>query len=169
MFWRLPDHKQNEFLLYPYKIYRNNSIIGIVSSIFIHAGWDHLFFNMFSLYFLGIYLEDMLGPLHYLALYFLSALMASIFLILKYRNNAYYTALGASGAVSGVVFAFIALFPMAELQLFLLPFSFPAFVFGILYLIGSMYRAKYKNDNIAHEAHIGGAIMGIIYILLMRF
>ena len=99
-------------------------------------------------------------------LYIVSGISGAIPIIFKYKNNAHYSALGASGAVSGIVFAFITLYPFAPLQLILIPFSFPAIVFGILYLVSSFYMSKKNSDNIAHEAHIGGAIAGILFMVI---
>jgi membrane associated rhomboid family serine protease len=167
LYFRLPEQKRNEFMFFPYHLYYNKSYLQLFSSIFVHADWGHFLLNMISFYFFAPFMEQELGSSSLILIYFVSAISGSLALVVRHKNNSRYCALGASGAVSGIVFAYIALYPMAKLGFIFIPVSIPAFLFGIIYLLISFYRAKSSNDRIAHEAHIGGAIAGLISIRLL--
>ena len=167
LFLKLPIEKRNEYMFFPYHLYYNKSYLQLFSSIFVHADWGHFLLNMLSFYFFAPIMEQELGSSSLILIYFISAISGALALLIKHKNNSRYCALGASGAVSGIVFAFIASHPMANLGLIFIPISFPAFVFGIVYLLISFYRAKKSSDRIAHEAHIGGAIAGLLIIRLL--
>lgn len=152
--------------LKPYRMIRQNTWYELITSGFLHASLGHLFVNMFTLYFFGSVMERVLGSASFLGFYTSALIIAGIPSVMKHRNNPQYATLGASGAVGAVLFAFIFLFPMEGLILFLIPIPIPAFIFGILYLIYSMYASKQERGNINHEAHIAGAVWGIIYLIL---
>lgn len=140
----------------------------LFSSGFIHVDWTHLFFNMFSLFVFGGSLERALGPFLFVALYLVSLVGGNLLAWFYHRENPEYRAVGASGAISGLIFAAIVLFPNMELALLFLPFFFPAWIYGLLFLAYSMYGIGKQNDNIGHEAHLGGAVVGLLFTLILR-
>ena len=159
-------------ILSPYKVLNEKKFWLLITHAFIHADYLHLFFNMYVLYMFGPYLElyfeynASLGFISYMLFYILSAIFATIPALYKNGNNPNYLSLGASGAVSAVVFAYIVLNPLRELGIILLPgIWIPGFIFGILYLIAENYMSKKKYSNIAHDAHISGALFGVFFIL----
>lgn len=101
-------------------------------------------------------------------LYILGGIFASLLLFIKHKNNPYYNSLGASGAVSAVVFALILWDPNLELILFFIPIPIKAYIFGPIYLLIEYYAMKRGQSNVAHEAHISGAIFGLVYVLLLN-
>jgi|SRR5690554_14353 len=166
-----------KWIFYPYKVNKEKEIYRIISHVFIHGDYMHLLFNMFVLfsfgqqmeYILNIYFGQGLGSLHFLALYFLGGLAASIWPYLRNKENPNYMSLGASGAVASVLFASILWMPEGGIYLMFIPFEIPAWLFGILYLLFEFYMSKKGGTGIAHDAHFGGAIFGVIYVLLINF
>ena len=163
---------KKELILSPYKVLNEKKVWLLITHAFIHAEYLHLFFNMYVLYMFGPYLElyfeynASLGFISYILFYILSAIFATIPALYKNGNNPNYLSLGASGAVSAVVFAYIVLNPLRELGIILLPgIWIPGFIFGILYLVAENYMSKKKYSNIAHDAHISGALFGVFFIL----
>lgn len=152
--------------LKPYRVVREHTWYELISSGFLHIDFGHLFVNMFTLYFFGTIMERVLGPEYFLGLYLSGLIIAGVPSVIKFRNNPNYATLGASGAVGAVLFAFIFLFPLESIYIFLIPIPIPAFVFAILYLIYSMYESKQARGKINHEAHIAGAVWGIIYLVV---
>lgn len=139
--------------------------IRMLSSGFLHGGWAHLAFNMFALYSFGGLVENQLGIISYLVLYFIALTAGNVTSLYQHRNNLYYRAVGASGAVSGVVFSSIILFPQGSVYVFLIPFAIPSWLFGIVYLLISIYGMRQQSGNIGHEAHFGGSLAGIVMTL----
>ncbi|MBP9794185.1 MAG: rhomboid family intramembrane serine protease [Flavobacterium sp.] len=138
----------------------------MVASGFLHGDWAHLFFNMFSLYMFGPEVIASFGALSFVLIYFVS-LVAGSLLTLSFHNNDFnYRAVGASGAVTGIVYSAILLHPDMSLYLFFIPIPIPGYIFGIGYLLYSIYGMKAKNDNIGHVAHFGGAIGGYATTLI---
>lgn len=163
---------KKELILSPYKVLNEKKVWLLITHAFIHADYLHLFFNMYVLYMFGPYLElyfeynASLGIISYILFYILSAIFATIPALYKNGNNPNYLSLGASGAVSAVVFAYIVLNPLRELGIILLPgIWIPGFIFGILYLVAENYMSKKKYSNIAHDAHISGSLFGVFFIL----
>lgn len=152
--------------LKPYRVTREHTWYELFTSGFLHANFGHLFVNMFTLYFFGRIMEAILGPLYFAGLYLTALVVAGIPSVIKFKNDPNYATLGASGAVGGVLFAYIFLFPLESIYLLLIPIPIPAFVFGVLYLIYSMYESKQARGKINHEAHIAGSVWGIVYLLL---
>jgi membrane associated rhomboid family serine protease len=138
----------------------------VLTSGFLHGDPTHFLFNMFTLFFFGRSMEAVLGPVGFLILYFGSELAANGFSIWARRNDLYYASIGASGAVSGVLFGYCVLWPLSLIYIMFLPFGIPAFVYAGLYVAYSMY-AMGAGGRIAHEAHLGGAIGGILLTCLM--
>jgi len=134
----------------------------LVTSGFLHADWTHFAFNMITLYLFSQSLEAYIGIPAFLALYFVSLVGGNLLALYIHRNHPDYSAIGASGAVSGLVFASIGLFPGMEIGFILLPIFIPAWLYGIAYVLYSIYGIKTKKDNIGHEAHLGGGIVGLI-------
>lgn len=152
--------------LKPYRTVRENSWYELLTSGFLHANLGHLFVNMFTLYFFGPVMERVLGSGYFSGLYITGLIVAGIPSVIKFKDDPNYATLGASGAVGSVLFAFIFLFPMEKIYLMLIPIPIPAFVFAIFYLIYSMYASKQERGKINHEAHIAGALWGIIYLVI---
>ena len=150
------------------KILVNKDYQRLLTSGFLHVGWAHLIFNMISLYAFSGTIENELGNGQFLVIYFASLLGGSLFSLLIHKQHGDYSAVGASGAVSGVIFASIALFPGGGIGFFFLPFSIPGWLFGIVYVGFSLYGIKSKKDNIGHEAHLGGALAGMAVALCMQ-
>jgi membrane associated rhomboid family serine protease len=149
------------------KILRKKDYIRLISSGFLHVSWSHLFFNMLSLYFFSGLIES-LGGIEFLAIYFASMVGGGLLCLFIHRNHGDYSAVGASGAVCGIIFASIALFPGMRIGFFGLPFSIPGWLYGVVYILFSIYGIRSKKDNIGHEAHLGGALVGMAVSLIME-
>jgi membrane associated rhomboid family serine protease len=132
------------------------------SSGFLHVDFNHLFINMLSLYFFAGYVVYSLGEMNFLALYLTSRYLGN-YLSFRYHNRQdNYTAVGASGAVSGVVYSAVLLYPEMKMMLLFFPIPLPGYVMATLYLIYTIYGMKKQRDNIGHTAHFGGAIAGLL-------
>ena len=134
----------------------------MVSSAFLHADIGHLFFNMFTLFMFAPVVTEYLGSFSFLIIYLGSLIFGSLLTLLLHKNDYSYRAIGASGAVTGILYSAILLQPDMSLYLFFIPIPIPAYIFGIGYLLYSIYGMKAKNDNIGHTAHFGGAIGGYV-------
>ena len=139
----------------------------LLSSGFLHVNTTHILFNMFTFYFFVNIVVGILGTNSFLLLFIGSLLAGNLFgYYFHYKDN-YYSAVGASGAVTGVLFSALLLYPEIELMLFLIPIPIPGYLFGIVYLLYTLYGMKTQNDNIGHTAHFGGAIGGIVITLFL--
>jgi membrane associated rhomboid family serine protease len=143
-------------------IITSNDYYRILSSVFVHSNIGHLFFNMFSFYAFATGIEMKYGPKVTAYLYLYSGLGAGLLSLLLHKNDKSYRALGASGAVCGIIFASIFLIPGGRIIVFPIPIPIPAWAFAIIFVVGSMYAAKRMIGGIAHDAHLGGALVGII-------
>ena len=141
--------------------------IRLFSCGFLHADTQHLLFNMLSLYFFADVVIALLSPIQFLLVYFGSLLFGSLLSLYFHKNEHHYSAVGASGAVSGIIYSAILLQPGMNLYLFFIPIPIPAYIFGIGYLLYSIYGMKNRIGNIGHDAHFGGAIGGYIITLLL--
>jgi membrane associated rhomboid family serine protease len=139
--------------------------IRMISSGFLHVDMAHLLFNMLTLYFFAPVVISYLGVFSFVLVYFGSLIFGSLLTMLFHKDDYNYRAVGASGAVTGVLYSAILLRPDMMLGLFFV-IPIPAYLFGILYLLYSIYGMKAKNDNIGHTAHFGGAIGGYLITLL---
>lgn len=137
-----------------------------VTSGFLHVDLSHLFFNMFTLYFFADVVIQWLGPGKFIGIYFVSLIAGSLLAIFFHKNEPQYSAVGASGAVTGILYAAILLQPGMDLYLMFIPIPIPAYVVGIGYLLYSIYGMKSRLGNIGHTAHFGGAIGGFAMTLL---
>ncbi|WP_233861132.1 rhomboid family intramembrane serine protease [Tenacibaculum piscium] len=146
----------------------NGEKIRMLTSGFLHADWMHLGFNMYALYLFGKTVLVNFGVPYFLIIYFGSLFAGSVYTLYQHKKDFYYSAVGASGAVSGVVFSAIILYPDMTLIMFPIPLPLPGYVFGIGYLLYSIYGMKNQADNIGHSAHLGGAIGGYVLTLLLK-
>lgn len=150
------------------KIFINNEYKRLITSGFLHVSWPHLIFNMFSLFAFSGLLESQIGGLNFLMIYFGSLIGGDLLALFVHKHHGDYASVGASGAVCGVIFASIALFPDLGIGMFGLPFSIPSWIYGIIYVLYSIYAIKSKSDNVGHEAHLGGALIGMILAILIQ-
>lgn len=163
----------NQFIFTPYQVKRKNQWYRFISSGFIHADIPHLLFNMVSLYMFSDFVESFFSMtfqenanLAYLGLYFFSLIVCLIPTYIKHQDHHQYRSLGASGAVSAVVFAGIFLQPTLQIGFFIIPPIIPGFVFGPIYLFITAYLSKTGRGNINHSAHLWGSLFGIIYLII---
>lgn len=139
--------------------------VRMLSSGFLHANWTHLIVNMIGLFSFGFALARELNVWQFIVLYFASLLMGNLLALFFNKGNYNYSAIGASGAVSGVVFASVLFYPYGSVLLFFI-IPMKTWIFGILFLLYSVYGMSKQNDNIGHEAHLGGAITGVILAIV---
>lgn len=177
----------DRYMFMPYRVKHDREHYRIGTHVFLHADWAHLLFNMLSLYFLGnsfLYAPcnyyagidcgliatygSIAGSLHFIVLFILGGLFATLIPYIRNQDNPGYRSLGASGAVSAVIFAAILWNPGMKLALFFIPIPIPAYVFGPLYLLYEYIADKRGGTGIAHDAHIGGALFGILYVLIIN-
>lgn len=183
------------FMFIPYEVKHHKRYDRFLTHMFIHADIGHLAFNMFSLYFLGsMFLTQaggtymhrttgevftlggglidtygyIFGQVHFVILYLFGGLFATLIPYFRNQDNSQYKSLGASGAVSAVIFAAIIWNPAMELQFLFIPIPIKAWLFGIIYLAAEYYMDRRGGGRIAHDAHIGGALFGILYVLIIN-
>jgi membrane associated rhomboid family serine protease len=148
---------------------RKGEYYRLLTSAFLHVNKTHLLFNMVTFYFFVAIVVTALGPLPLLLLYLGSLFTGNLFALAFHHNQLNYIAVGASGAVTGVLFSALLLYPGIELMLFFIPLPIPGYIFGIGYMIYTLYGMQAQNDNIGHTAHFGGAIGGIVMTILFEF
>lgn len=141
--------------------------VRMFTSGFLHVDWMHLGFNMYALYLFGGIVAGIMGNIPFLIIYVGSLLAGNIYSMYFHKSEPYYSAVGASGAVSGILYAAILLYPDMTLMLFPLPIPIPAYIFGVGYLVYSIYGMKKQLGNIGHSAHLGGAIGGFVIALVL--
>jgi len=159
--YQIPDIV-NKFLFRPYYFLREKQYDTRIMSGLIHADATHLLFNMITFYFFAFPLERFLGTGKFVALYVAGLVVSHTCTWYKERNNAQYASLGASGAISAVLFAYIVYFPSTMLLVFFIPM--PAMVFALLYVGYSWWASKNANDRINHDAHLCGALSGVGFV-----
>ncbi len=166
----------DDLIFYPPAISERNQWYRFITCGFIHADIAHLFFNMFALYMFGDYIERAFsqifgssGSLLYILLYITSLFACLLPTYMQHKDNYYYRSLGASGAVSAVVFAFMFLFPSQGIGLFFIPVFIPGFIFGPIYLIISSILAKRGGSHINHSAHFWGAVYGVLFLIVTSY
>ncbi len=160
---------------WPYMEARQGEHYRWLTSGFLHADYLHLFFNMFTLYIFGNAVEywfaetiPVVGQLMYLLYYLIAIVAASSATYFRYRNTQGFASIGASGAVSAVLFTAILLYPTMDLRLMFIPIPIPGFIFGILFLWFSSYAARRGGDGIDHVAHFYGAVFGFLFPLVLK-
>ena len=166
---------QGRLLFSPIMIAQHRQGYRFITHAFVHADWMHLVVNMFVLLSFGRAVEGAYGDLFgakgwyfFLLLYFGGILLSSTPSYAKNKANKFYNAVGASGAVSAVLFASILISPLSGIRFIFIPFDIPAFIFGFIYLFYSAYMAKRGNDNIGHDAHFWGAVYGLLFTILLK-
>lgn len=169
---------KNKLMFNAYQINHRKEWYRFFSHGIIHADFAHLMFNMYSLYIFGESVEKAYqmeevfgakGPLFFVLLYIGGLALSSLYSYEKHKNDIWYNALGASGAVSAVVFAFIALAPKAELGLIIIPgLRLPAYIFGAIFLGVEYYLGKRGDSNIGHDAHFWGSVYGMLFTFILK-
>lgn len=145
-------------------ILRKRELHRLVTPVFLHGDWVHLAFNMFSFYSFSAHMDHMeavFGPSMIAAIYFPSGIIGNLLALASQRKRPDYSALGASGAVAGIIFASIFMLPGGSVYVFPLPMAIPAWAFALLFMAVSLYGIGRGGDGIGHEAHLGGALSGI--------
>lgn len=163
----------NRWLMRPYDVKHRGQWYRFFTSGFIHANWIHLLFNMIVLYSFGpvvnayySYAFDGRALYYFILLYIGGIIISDLPTYIKHQNHPWYASLGASGAISSVLFAYVFLDPLGTIYLYFIPM--PGIVMGVLYLGYTWYMSKKGNDNINHDAHFYGAIFGVVYTFLLR-
>lgn len=155
-------------LFRPYYLRRRAQYHTLISSGFVHADLGHLLFNMFTFYFFAFHLERLFGTTYFLALYVVGLLVSHGCTYFKQRENTLYASLGASGAISAVLFAYIVYFPTTTLILFPIPIPIPAALFAVGYVAYSYWASTREHGRINHDAHLCGALSGLVFVLLVH-
>jgi membrane associated rhomboid family serine protease len=154
-----------KFMMHPYTVSKGRKLHTFITSGLIHADWMHLIFNMFTYICFAFTLERIIGHWQFGLLYFVSLILSDIPSVVKHKDHFWYNSLGASGAVSAVLFSFIFFDPWS--RLFVMGIPMPAIVFAVLYLVYSWWASKNAKDNIGHDAHFFGALTGIIFTIIL--
>jgi len=153
-------------LFRPYWFLRSRQYETIITSGFVHADLPHLIFNMVTFYFFAFPLERHIGSARFAALYLVGLVVSDLGTWHKHRNDPQYASLGASGAISAVLFASIVYFPWQKLFIIPIPVPIPAPLFAIGYVAYTWYSARHQKGRINHDAHLGGAVFGLAFVLL---
>ena len=159
-----------------YDVWRRKQWYRMLTYGLVHGGWSHLFFNMLTLFFFGRVVEEYfalafggaLGIALYVVLYVTAIAVSTIWDLVKYRDDWNYNAVGASGAVSAILFASILFEPKMGIYIYLIPIPVPGYIFAPLYLLYCWYMARRNMDNIGHTAHFWGAVYGLVFPLICR-
>jgi membrane associated rhomboid family serine protease len=167
---------KSKLIMNAYLVHNRKQWYRMISHGFIHADWAHLIFNMIALYSFGrivesnyqYYFEDVRGTFYYIVLYFGALLFASLPDLAKHKDQHWFNSLGASGAVSAVIFSAIIFDPWVGISIFPVPIPIPGILFGPLFLLFSQYMAKRGGDNIGHDAHFYGAVSGMVMTILFK-
>jgi membrane associated rhomboid family serine protease len=163
-----------KWILNPYRVQKDNEYYRFVTSGFLHADFTHILWNMFSLYFFGRIVEQYFGiifgtagPYYFIAFYVLAIIISDVPSYFKHKSNPSYNSLGASGGVAAVIFASIIFQPIQNICIYFV-ICLPGFILGTVYVVWSYFKGKQANDNINHEAHLYGALFGIVFCLVMK-
>ena len=140
----------------------------MLTSGFLHVDISHLFINMLTLYFFADVVIRWFNAPKFLIIYFISLLAGSLLALFFHRDEPYYSAVGASGAVTGILYSAILLQPSMKLFIMFIPIPIPAYILGIAYMLYSIYGMKKRLGNIGHTAHFGGAVGGYVVTLLFK-
>lgn len=164
----------NKLIMNPYRVKHRREYYRFITSGFIHLDHIHIIFNMFSLYFFGTAMESVffavfgpLGYVYFVALYLLGIVVSDVPTFFKNQDNPRYNALGASGGVASVIFAFVIFLPLEKICIYF-AFCLPGFIMGTAYLVFSWYQGKKAKDNINHDAHLYGALFGMVFCIVLH-
>ena len=161
---------EDRLILWPPAISRQRQVDRLLTHGFIHADWQHLIFNMITLFFFGQFVERIvsarLGSFGFLLFYLSAIVVAIVPTYLKHRNQANYMSLGASGAVSAMTMVFALVNPWSLIFVFFIPV--PAIIYAALFIGYSIWRDRQQGDNVNHNAHLAGALYGILFMLLLE-
>jgi len=166
------EKRLGELSMWPYMVKQKNQYYRFITSGFVHTDIQHLLFNMITLYFFGRVIEDAFdylfnSKIYYLLFYFLALIMSDVRTYFKHKDNYYYQAIGASGAISAIVFCYILLDPWGTIGVFFIPM--PAVIYGALYLGFTIYMARRSEQtHVSHDAHLWGAVFGLVFPLLFH-
>ena len=155
------------FALNPWTLVRERRYYTFLTSGLIHADVGHLFFNMYSFYIFAFPLERLMGHWQFLVLYAASLVLSDITTVVKHRDTPDYFCVGASGAVTAVIFSFIIYEPTSRIGLIFIPVFIPAPIFGLLFVLWSYYSARYRQTRVNHAAHLWGAVSGLALTLIL--
>ena len=161
----------DKLILWPARMHKPDEYYRLLTSGFIHADWAHLFFNMFTMFFIGRFVESAfmaygITPWLYVLMYLAGIIVASLPSFYKNRHNAYYRSLGASGGVAAVLFSSVYFSPWSQIYIFFIPM--PNIVFAILYLAYSVYMSRKGQSTINHDARFWGAVFGFLFTLIIE-
>lgn len=154
----------------PRRVVEDGEYQRLITGGFVHAGLGHLAFNMITLFFFGPILEGLLGPVRFLLIYFGAELGAHALSLVMHQHDPRYAAVGASGAISGVLFGFCLFYPLENIYIFF-ALPMPAIAFAVLYVVISVYAMRGgegERGGIAHEAHLGGAVAGLLLTAVLE-
>ncbi len=166
----------NKYLFNPYATYHHKQYYRLFTHAFLHGDYMHLAFNMYALYIFGQVLEEQYFPVlfqkkaafYYLLLYVGGIVFSSMYELFRQKDNPNYTSLGASGAVTAIVFSVILINPTIGMGIIFVPVFIPAWIFGAIYLLYSWYMGKRQLDNIGHNAHFWGAVFGFVFTIILK-
>jgi membrane associated rhomboid family serine protease len=166
----------NKLLFHAYSVWHRKEWYRMLTYGVVHGGWGHLFFNMLTLFFFGRVVEQYFqlafgstpGFVLYVVLYVSALAVSTVWDLVKYRDDWNYSAVGASGAVSAILFASILFEPKMGIYIYLIPIPVPGYIFAPLYLLYCWYMARRNQDNIGHSAHFWGAVFGLVFPLVCR-
>jgi membrane associated rhomboid family serine protease len=153
-------------LFRPYYLLRDKQYDTVILSGFVHADLGHLLFNMVTFFFFVLPMERIIGSIAFLLLYLSGLVVSHACTWYKHRNNPQYASLGASGAISAVLFAFIVYQPMTSIIIFPIPVPIPAFLFAIGYVAYSYWASAQNKGRINHDAHLCGALSGLVFVAI---
>ncbi|MHB8403049.1 MAG: rhomboid family intramembrane serine protease [Bacteroidia bacterium] len=166
----------NKYLFSPYACYHNKQYFRLFTHAFLHGDYMHLAFNMYALYLFGQVLEEQYLPtlfqskamFYYILLYVGGIFFSTVYDLIKQKDNPQYASVGASGAVTAIVFSAILINPTMGMGILFIPVFIPAWIFGGLYLFYSWYMGKRQLDNIGHNAHFWGAVFGFVFTIVLK-
>ncbi len=166
---------RHRYMLLPYDVHHHRQWERMITSGFLHADWGHLLVNLYVLFIFGAKLENAYqilfgtgGKVLYVVMYLLAIVAANLSTYYRHRDNSWYASLGASGAVSAVLFGYILVYPSSSLMLLFLPIPVNAVIMGVLYLVYSYFMSQRGSDNINHAAHFYGALFGVAFLLVLK-